>query len=253
MTIARALLVPALLLVAAPAHAEPGDAAMFSAYDVAPEKVAAFTEGYRRHVRWHLAARDPWAWYVWQVRTGPRRGQFVGGSFDHAWADLDRRPQPEADAADHRTEIDRHVTRIDARYLVRRRDLGGTLPALETAGELVVIEVRVAPGARASAEAAARALAAAASRDARFGWFEVVVGPAPTLLLIVPLARDSDLGTASLATAWRARPAAVRAPLARLEAAAVSIESTLLGFRADLSSCLQPATGCVGAVSGTAP
>jgi hypothetical protein len=253
MTIARALLVSAVLLVAAPVHAEPGDAAMFSEYVVPPEKIAAFTEGYRRHVRWHLTARDPWAWYVWQVRTGPRRGHFVGGSFDRAWADLDRRPQPEADAADHRAEIDRHLTRIDARYLVRRRDLGGALPALETAGELVVIELRLAPGARASAEAAARALAAVASRDARFGWFEVVVGPSPTLLLVVPLAKESDLGVASLATIWRARPAAIRAPLARLETAATAIETTLLGFRADLSSCLSPATRCVGVVSGTGP
>jgi hypothetical protein len=256
MSIARALASIVVAVVAgalaAPARAEPGDAAMLSTYLVPPEKAAAFAEGYRKHVRWHLAARDPWAWYVWQVRTGPHRGHFVGGSFDHAWADLDRRPQPEADAADHRVEIDRHTERIESRYLVRRRDLGGTLPALETAGELVVIELRLAPGGRAAAETAARRLAALAAADARFGWFEVVVGPSPTLLLVVPLARDSDLGAAGLATVWRARAAAVREPLARLEAATASIESTLLGFRADLSSCLLPATRCVGAVPATA-
>jgi hypothetical protein len=248
-----AVVIAALPSIAAPAHAEPGDAAMVSDYTVAPDQVAAFTEGYRRHIRWHLAAGDPWAWYVWQVRTGPRRGHFVGGSFDHAWADLDRRPQPEADAADHRAAIDRHAIAIAGRYLVRRRDLGGTLPALETAGELVVIEIRLAPGGRAAAETAARALAAAAAPGARFGWFEVVVGTGPTLILLVPLARDSDLGAASLGTVWRARPAAIRAPLARLEAAATSIEATLLGFRPDLSSCLLPATGCIGAVPGTSP
>jgi hypothetical protein len=243
----------AAVLVVAPAAArgDGGDGAMLSDYAVAPDRVAAFVDGYRRHIRWHLAARDPWPWYVWQVRSGPRRGHFVGASIDHAWSDLDRRPEPDADAADHRTQIDAHVASITPRHLIRRRDLGGSLPALESAPELVMIELRLATGARVAAESAARRLSALAGADARFAWFEVVIGTGPTLVLLVPVARPSDLGASALATVWRASPVRIRVSLARLEAAAASIESTLLGFRPDLSSCRAESSGCLGTVPAT--
>jgi hypothetical protein len=250
MRTATLLLLLAVGLAARPAHAD-GDAASFTIYRVMPGRAGPFAEGYARHIRWHLDARDPWPWYVWQIASGPLHGHFAGGTFDHPWAEHDRRPRPAEDAADHRRTIDVHRDGGNPRTLTRRRDLGGTLPLLETAPELVVIEVHAAPGRRGDVENAARRLATLAGAEARFAWYEVVVGGAPAYLLFVPLARASELPNAHLDRLWRAPAAqlsAVRAEVDRLTAASAAIDSTLLRFRADLSSCVRAASGCVGVV-----
>jgi len=249
---ARIALLAALALpLAARAARADGDHASLSLYRVTPGKTDAFVAGYAQHIRWHIAARDPWAWYVWEVQTGADRGLFVGGSFDHAWEERDRRPRPAEDAADHKRTIDVHQERSTPRYLSHRRDLGGTLPLLENTAQLVVIEIRPIPGRRDDLEDAARRLAAAAGPEARYGWFEVVVGGPPAYLLFVPVARSADLGTSTLAALWRApaaRAAAVRTAVDRLESAAASIDTVLLGFRPDMSSCVRAESKCVGVV-----
>ncbi len=123
----RGLLLIALLFPAAPAAAQSiGPAAQFSDYHVKPGTDAAFLKGYRDHLAWHLSAKDRWPWYVWVVVTGERTDTYVGGSFDHDWAELERRPRPAEDSA-HEATIDPHLERVRSRFLERRVDLGGGL------------------------------------------------------------------------------------------------------------------------------
>lgn len=64
-----------------------------------------FEKGYRQHLLWHKANRDPWGWYGWFIISGPRSGQFVDATVDHAWSDFDHPTKP----ADDRTDNELHV------------------------------------------------------------------------------------------------------------------------------------------------
>src|SRR5690606_1970520 len=77
-----------------------GEAGMLYSYEPHPGERAGFDEGYRSHLEWHKANRDPLPWYGWDVIAGRRLGQFVDGTFGFAFEALDRRVDPAGDAAD---------------------------------------------------------------------------------------------------------------------------------------------------------
>ena len=60
-----------------------------------------FEAGYKRHLKWHEANEDPWDWYGWYIVSGPRYGQFVDATFDHAWSEFDTPIKPAEDRADN--------------------------------------------------------------------------------------------------------------------------------------------------------
>jgi hypothetical protein len=232
----RPLLLLALLLPAAPAGAQSiGPAAQFSDYHVKPGRDDAFLQGYREHLGWHMAARDRWPWYVWVVVTGPRRDMYVGGSFDHDWAELERRPQPAQDSTHHQRTIDPHLDGGRSRFLERRADLGGTLASFESPF-LAVVEVRVQPGERAAFERGLKV--ERRRRDVHHAWFEVVSGDDhPTYLAFIALARRADL----------AATAPHRLGLLPREGVA-SARSELLRLLPDTSTCKRVETRCLGVV-----
>jgi hypothetical protein len=225
----------AALVAAAPAAAQSnGAGGQFSTYRVKPGAQAGFIAGYRKHLAWHLRARDRWPWYLWVVASGPRDGVHVGGSFDHDWDDFDRRPRSKEDAADHEANVDRHLDGSSAVYIERRRELGGALASFETP-YLSLVEVRVRPGERAAFE---RAVRAAGDRSRRFShaWFEVVSGDdVSTYLLFISLQRRSDLGAASPGRLGLVPSAGV-----------ASARSELLQLLPDTSTCLRAETQCLG-------
>lgn len=49
----------------------------------------AFEMGYERDLEWHRSQEDDWSWIGWYVINGPRRGQFIDATPDHAWSDFD--------------------------------------------------------------------------------------------------------------------------------------------------------------------
>jgi hypothetical protein len=63
-------------------------------------------DGYRRHLDWHAAAGDRWAWYLWEVTNGERAGLYVDGTFGRAWGDFDAPVDPPGDAADNAVNVD---------------------------------------------------------------------------------------------------------------------------------------------------
>lgn len=64
-----------------------------------------FEKGYRQHLLWHKANRDPWSWYGWFIISGPRNGQFIDATIDHAWSDFDHPVQPAGDRADNELHV----------------------------------------------------------------------------------------------------------------------------------------------------
>jgi hypothetical protein len=64
-----------------------------------------FEKGYRQHLEWHKSNRDPWGWYGWFIISGPRSGQFVDATVDHAWSDFDRPINPAGDRADNELHV----------------------------------------------------------------------------------------------------------------------------------------------------
>lgn len=219
---------PLLLLFAAlPALAQSEAISMFSQYDVKPGMEREFELGYARHVQWHAEARDPWAWYVWEAATGPRRGHYVGGMFDHPRAEFESRPKPAEDGADHEHNIDRYLERALPRYLELRPDLGGAPLLLESSPYLVLYEVSVKPSASPRSK----------PRTNPHVWYEVVNGGNHrTFLLFVPATRMSDAVSIRVADYLAADDGVER------------ITSELFRFRADLSTCVLAATRCVGTV-----
>ncbi|HEX2095557.1 MAG TPA: hypothetical protein VHG28_24385 [Longimicrobiaceae bacterium] len=251
--LALALLVGGALPQATRAQS-PGSHALFSRYEVRAGRETEFVEGYIRHLHWHLAARDPWAWYVWRVSTGERRGHFVGGAFGQRWTELDTRPRPGEDAADHARNIDPHLEGTAPSLLAQRPDLGGTLPLLETAPQLALFEVEVRPAEVGAFEAALRE-AARARAGGSYGWFEVVSGDRhPRYLLLVPVGRASELAGVrwdrfGLREGAADDPRTARA-LERARAAVVAVRSELLAFRPEISTCVRTESRCVGTVPG---
>lgn len=221
-------------------------------YTVKADREAEFVEGYARHLGWHVVNADPWAWYVWAITTGERRGRFVGGSFGHDWADLDKRPRPSEDRTDHVRNIDRYLDHAGSRMVERRDDLGGGLPLLETSPFVAAFEMAVRPGARAAFEDALLALRKARAVSGGYGWLEVVNGDrVPAYVLLVPMATVAELEHvryqrlgARDEEGFAAREAALRAL-----AAVDSVQSEVWSFRKDLSTCELAATGCVGLVA----
>ncbi|NML23499.1 hypothetical protein HHL16_21645 [Pseudoflavitalea sp. G-6-1-2] len=60
-----------------------------------------FEDGYKRHLGWHADNGDTWGWYGWTFISGPRAGQFMDATIDHAWADFDHPVNPSGDREDN--------------------------------------------------------------------------------------------------------------------------------------------------------
>ncbi|HXF42173.1 MAG TPA: hypothetical protein VNK26_00395 [Pyrinomonadaceae bacterium] len=64
-----------------------------------------FELGYKAHLEWHRVNGDKWDWYGWYIISGPRYGQFVDATLDHAWQDYDNAIKPAEDIADNRKNV----------------------------------------------------------------------------------------------------------------------------------------------------
>jgi len=80
-----------------------------------PEKHENFEAGYKRHLEWHRAHKDPWTWLGWTIVSGDRADVFVDASAFHAWSDFDSPVSPKEDAADNATNVDPYA---DVRSIV---------------------------------------------------------------------------------------------------------------------------------------
>lgn len=240
------LAVSAIALSGAPASAQTardsGDAAHLFGYFAKPGMQAQFDEGYRTHLGWHRAKRDPLVWYGWYVTDGDRVGMFVDGSFGAPFAAFDRRVDPAGDSADTAKHFLPYAeTAFRASYRLRRElSTGFPLEQWKPSKSVQVFHYTLRAGTAARFEKAVRAAREALLRrgDApAHTWYELVVGgKAPGYLLMV--ARDgwtSYDGHADGLDALVARSADARTLLDDLAASVDEVKVETWSYREDLS------------------
>ncbi|WP_127132551.1 hypothetical protein [Pseudoflavitalea rhizosphaerae] len=96
----KALILFAIMLPAI-GYAQSRSLAQFVTWQPNPGMEKQFEEGYKRHLDWHAKAGDTWNWYGWFFISGPRAGQFMDATIDHAWGDFDNPVDPAGDHADN--------------------------------------------------------------------------------------------------------------------------------------------------------
>jgi len=194
------LIALAMSLTAAPAmaqtasHRDSGDAAHLYGYYAKAGMQAQFDEGYRKHLGWHRAKRDPLVWYGWYVGHGDRVGMFIDGSFGAPFAAFDQRVDPAGDGADAEKNFSPYAdTAFRASYRLRRElSTGFPLEQWKPSSSVQVFHYTLRAGTTGRFERAVRAARETLSRQAGapvHTWYELVVGGnAPGYLLMI--ARD---------------------------------------------------------------
>lgn len=105
-----AMLLAGLLALPAATQEKPGAVARVYTMKIKPGMGKQFEEGRKRHVDWHRKQKDSWRWSASQVVTGERTGQYIFGTFDHAWKDFDLPSDfAAADGADAGVNMDPYV------------------------------------------------------------------------------------------------------------------------------------------------
>ncbi len=97
------LVVLLLMLLALPvlAQEEEGTIARIIFFRAKPGMRQQLEEGMKKHMAWHKAQNDPWAWATWSYVSGEETGMYGSGSFGRKWEDFDNVPiDQEADGAD---------------------------------------------------------------------------------------------------------------------------------------------------------
>lgn len=79
--------------------------AQFVAWKPKEGQEQSFENGYKQHLNWHKTNGDTWSWYGWFVVSGPRDGQFIDATFNHAWSDFDQPVNPAGDRADNASHV----------------------------------------------------------------------------------------------------------------------------------------------------
>ena len=81
-----------VVAVAAPAFAQappPDSVTQVLRQKVVPGTTDKYEAGRKKHMAWHKAQGDPWAWNVYEIATGPDTGGYIIASPNHQWADID--------------------------------------------------------------------------------------------------------------------------------------------------------------------
>ncbi len=164
------------------------------AYRPKPGKRSAFDEGYRRHLAWHRAHRDPFVWYGWDVVTGPDLGLFVDGTFGPSPAEFDARVAPAEDGADFAATVGELADPLWRRVCRRRPDLSTSrfLESRVPSPFVRILTYELRPGKSAAFETLLVHASASSNRNAgtpRASWetYELLDGgSAPSFLLLIP-------------------------------------------------------------------
>ena len=83
-----------------------GDMGQVVVVDPLPGNAAGFEEGIRRHLDWVRSAGSSWSWLGFEIIMGERTGQYMFGTFNHAYADWDT---PDVDQQASGESFDRNV------------------------------------------------------------------------------------------------------------------------------------------------
>jgi hypothetical protein len=91
------------------AQTEPGPYARIAVLRPQDGETVDFEAGYIRHLEFHRAAKDTWAWYGWTIAFGDRQRWFVYASFGHSEESLDHPVPPADDERDNVSNVAPHA------------------------------------------------------------------------------------------------------------------------------------------------
>jgi hypothetical protein len=209
-----------------------------------PGMVGQYEAGRKKHMDFHRKQGDAWAWFVWQVETGPNAGSYYAGSFGHQWKDLDdwEKKMGAADTADGAINLapsSSGNTNSLYNYLPDISRPGGPTPSPMAE----VMHYQLNMGAEEDFKAAARKIHDAigkAGLDWHYGWYELVDGGEhPTYVLSIAMNGWADMAPsdptfpAMLAKAYGEDQA--RELLKTIDRSVKSLWSEIITYRADLS------------------
>ena len=92
---------------------------------IKPGMVQQYEAGRKKHMQFHRAQKDTWAWRTFLIETGENAGSYVSSACNHAWKDFDDWEQRigKADTADGQVNMAPYVQSQRNRFYVYRADM----------------------------------------------------------------------------------------------------------------------------------
>ncbi len=239
------LVVVSVLLLALPvlAQEEEGTIARIIFFRAKPGMQQQLEEGLKKHMAWHKAQNDPWAWAVWSYVSGEETGMYGGGTFGHKWEDFDNQSvDEEADEADAAENVFPYVAPgMQVRYYEFLPKVSKPLETPAAMSQILVFRVRYGKSAEfASLIKKFHEAGEKTNWPEHYGWYVLVNGgPGSEYVLVI-----SHENWASLKGPEKPFPAMLAEAVGQEEAEALlerwgkvvkSQSSTLARNRPDLS------------------
>lgn len=159
---------------------------------IRPGTVQDYEAARKKHMGWHKAQNDPWAWEVFEVMTGPDTGSYVISSGDHQWKDMEAwvAKMADADAADSRASMGPYIAGTEREYWTQLNAIS-RLPSSDIQYPLITITTyHVKPGSDAALRTAVAKVNAALDAGKfplRTIWYVLTNGgPSPTYAVVAP-------------------------------------------------------------------
>jgi hypothetical protein len=120
-----AVLMAAVLAVPVVAQAQAGST-VSQVFFNAPKAgaLAQYEAGRTKHMAWHRAQKDAWAWHTWLISSGPSTGAFLVVTSGHHWKDWDSRTKfEEADGVDSTANVGPYMSSSRMSFFTFRPEL----------------------------------------------------------------------------------------------------------------------------------
>jgi hypothetical protein len=198
----------------------------------------------KKHMAWHKAQNDTWAWDVFEITTGPDTGGYIITSGNHQWKEMEQwdAKMGDADGADSRASMGATIDSSQRSYWTQLNSIS-RLPAPDDREPLLTVTFyHTKPGSDAALRAVIGQISAALESE-KFPihtiWYVLANGGAgPTYAVVAPRAGLGEMAPSpSLLEALQkhlGKPGA-DAAINSFYANIVSTESELLRRRPDLS------------------
>lgn len=164
-----------------------------------PDMQQQYEAGRKKHMAWHKAQNDTWAWDVFEVTTGPDTGSYVIATGNHQWKDIDEwtAKMGDADTADSAAAMGSASTGSQVAYWTQLNAISRLPPPNERGPMLTVTYFRVKPGSDAALRGTIGKLNAALDAGKfplRSIWYSLSNGGfGPTYAVVTPRAGFMDM------------------------------------------------------------
>jgi len=152
-----------------------------------------YEAGRKKHMAWHKAQNDAWAWDVFEITTGPDTGAYIIATGDHQWKDFDAwlAKMGDGDTADAAASMAGTQAGSQTSYWTQLNAISRMPPAGERTPLLTLTTYTIKPGSDGALLAAIGKLNAALDAEkfpVRSVWYRLSSGGAPSYAVVTPRA-----------------------------------------------------------------